>query len=201
LIEDTDAASETVTVWVSSAGLTGGGGVEAMRYMVDVMDELGLRANLKVVDGIDEYLGTVNAGDAQTYLLGWISGYPGAGDFIPPQFVCGAGANASGLCDESLDAAIDEALRLRATDPAAANAAWIEIEHRLVEDGVGALANFGSTYAFSARTENVQVHPQHRRGARLQPAARSWHVTTASPREGGPVAPKSGSRQGFAGRR
>ena len=70
MIEDTDAASETVTVWVSSAGLTGGGGVEAMRYVVDVMDELGLRANLKVVDGIDEYLGTVNAGDAQTYLLG-----------------------------------------------------------------------------------------------------------------------------------
>jgi hypothetical protein len=31
---------------------------------------------------------------------------------------------------------IDEAQRLQATDPAAANSAWIEIEHQLVEDAI-----------------------------------------------------------------
>lgn len=73
----------------------------------------------------------------------------------------GAGSNASGLCDERLDAAIDEAQRLQATDPAAANSAWIEIEHQLVEDAVWApVANLVSTYALSARTENIQDHPQ-----------------------------------------
>jgi peptide/nickel transport system substrate-binding protein len=159
LIEDSGAVGERVTVWVSGADLPGG--VEAMGYVVGVMDELGLRATLKTVDDLDEYGGAVYAGDAQTYLFGWLSVYPGAGDFIPPQFACGAPFNASGMCDKSLDAAIDEAQRLQATDPAAANSAWIEIEHRLVEDAVWApLANVGSTYAFSARTENVQVHPQ-----------------------------------------
>jgi peptide/nickel transport system substrate-binding protein len=159
LIEDAGAAGETVTIWVSTGGPPGA--VEAMRYVEEVMDGLGLRVRLKVVDDIDDYYGRVYAGDAQTYLLGWISSYPGAGDFIPPQFTCGAGANASGWCDERLDAAIDDALRLQATDPAAANAAWVEIDHRLVEDAVWApLANLGSTYAISARTENVQVHPQ-----------------------------------------
>ena len=160
LIEDAGAVGEKVTVWASSGDYLPGA-VETMRYVVEVMDELGLRASLKVVHAIEEYAGAVYAGDAQTYLFGWASGYPGAGDFIPPQFACGAGANASGLCDERLDAAIDEALRLQATDPAAANGAWIEIEHQLVEDAVWApLANLGFTYAFSARTENVQVHPQ-----------------------------------------
>lgn len=159
LIEDADAAGETVTIWVATGGLPAA--VEAARYVEEVMDGLGLRARLKVVDDIDDYYGGVYAGDAQTYLFGWISSYPGAGDFIPPQFTCGASGNASGLCDERLDAAIDDALRLQATDPAAANAAWVEIDHRLVEDAVWApLANSGSTYAISARTENVQVHPQ-----------------------------------------
>ena len=159
LIDDAGAVGERVTVWVSDADLPGG--VEAMRYVVEVMNELGLRADLKVVHSIDEYAGAVYGGEAQAFLFGWLAGYPGAGDFIPPQFRCGEGANAARLCDESIDAAIDEALRLQATDPAAANTTWIEIDHQLVEDAVWApLANLVVTQAVSARTENVQAHPQ-----------------------------------------
>ena len=78
-----------------------------------------------------------------------------------PSSGAGAPSTISGLCSESLDAAIDEAQRLQATDPAAANSAWIEIEHQLVEDAVWvSLTNPVSAYAFSARTENIQVHPQ-----------------------------------------
>jgi ABC-type transport system substrate-binding protein len=56
---------------------------------------------------------------------------------------------------------IDEAQRLQATDPAAANSARIEIEHQLVEDAIWVpLTNPVSTYAFSPRTENIQVNPQ-----------------------------------------
>jgi peptide/nickel transport system substrate-binding protein len=90
-----------------------------------------------------------------------LADYPGAGNFIDPQFRCGAFANASNLCSESLDSAIDEARRLQATDPAAANSAWMEIEHQLVRDAIWVpLTNPVSAYAFSARTENIQVHPQ-----------------------------------------
>jgi len=159
LIGDADVRGQRVTVWVSDAELPGR--VEAMRYVVEVMNELGLRAKLKIVHDLDTYVGAVYGGKAQAYLFGWVAGYPGAGDFIPPQFQCGSGANASGLCDDELGAAIDEAQRLQATDPADANTTWIEIEHRLVEDAVWApLANPIQTYAISGRTQNVQVHPQ-----------------------------------------
>jgi ABC-type transport system substrate-binding protein len=65
------------------------------------------------------------------------------------------------LCSDTLDAQIEQAQRLQATDPTASNSAWIEIEHQLVEDAAWApLTNLVSAYAFSARTENIQVHPQ-----------------------------------------
>jgi YVTN family beta-propeller protein len=158
-IENANTVGKKVEVWASPRDLPGA--VAVMRYVTKVMDGLGLRASLKIVKDFDEYGRAVYAGEAQTYLFGWVAGFPGAGDFIPPQFVCGAWANASGLCDARLDTAIERAQRLQATDLSAANRAWIQIEHRLVSDAVWApLGNFGATFAFSARTENVQVHPQ-----------------------------------------
>jgi len=84
-----------------------------------------------------------------------------AAKFADPQFRCGGFGNPSGLCSESLDAQVDDAQRLQATDPGAANRAWAEIEHQLVEDAIWApLTKPVSAYALSARTENVQIHPQ-----------------------------------------
>ncbi|MGH3118914.1 MAG: ABC transporter substrate-binding protein, partial [Gaiellales bacterium] len=64
--------------------------------------------------------------------------------------------------NRTLDARMDEALlRLQATDAGAANRAWTEIEHQLVKEGAQApLMNPVFTQAVSARTENVQFHPQ-----------------------------------------
>jgi peptide/nickel transport system substrate-binding protein len=166
LIEDADAIGDKVTVWVTDdPDVLLPGAVETAGYIVEVLNALDLRANLKIVHyGFGKYFGAINAGDAgkaQAYLSGWGSIYPSAYDFIDPQFRCGAFFNLSGLCSESLDAAIDEAQRLQVTDPAAANSAWIEIEHRLVEDAIWVpLTNQVSTYAFSARAENIQVNPK-----------------------------------------
>jgi peptide/nickel transport system substrate-binding protein len=163
LIEDADAIGAGVTALITdNPDVFAPGAVEAMDYIVEVLNELGLRATLKIVhDGFGKYFGAVNAGKAQAYLSGWGSIYPSAHDFIDPQFRCGAPFSISGLCSENLDAAIEDAQRLQATDPSAANGAWIEIEHRLVEEAIWVpLTNPVSTYAFSARTENIQVHPQ-----------------------------------------
>jgi peptide/nickel transport system substrate-binding protein len=165
LIEDADAIGDKVTVWVTdNPNVFSPGAVEAMDYIVEVLNELGLRATLKIVHyGFGKYYGATNTGKAQAYLSGWGSIYPSAHDFIDPQFRCGAPFNISGLCSKSLDAAIDEAQRLQAADPAAANSAWIEIEHQLVDEAIWVpLMNPVSTYAFSARTENIQVHSQWR---------------------------------------
>ena len=95
-------------------------------------------------------------------MSGWVADYPGAGNFIDPQFGCGAEVrNPSGWCERGLDAQVDEALLLYTTDPGAANRAWTEIEHRLVEQAAMApVTNPVTTHAVSARVENVQVHPQ-----------------------------------------
>jgi peptide/nickel transport system substrate-binding protein len=165
LIEDADAIGEKVTVWVNDDPEVGPvpprGRVEIARYVVEVLNVLGLRANLKILHHIGEYSRAIYAGEPQAYLFGWGADYPRAVNFLDTQFRCGSPYNASGFCDKSLEAAIDEAQRLQATDPGASNRAWIEIEHQLVEAAVWApTMNPLSAYAFSARTENIQFHPQ-----------------------------------------
>jgi peptide/nickel transport system substrate-binding protein len=168
LVRAAGAVGERVRVWTSddpSAFPPGVDGVETMSYVRDVLDDLGLRATLKVLP-VGRYFGTIFArlpapDPPHVYLGGWISDYPGGSDFIETQFSCGGGGNASGLCDRRLDERIAEAKALQAEDPAEANRAWTRIEHDLVMDAVWApLSNPIFTYAFSSRTQNVQIHPQ-----------------------------------------
>lgn len=159
LIERAGAVGQEVTVWVGSFDIPGA--PDVMGYVTEVLNELGLHAELKVVDRVEEYYPAILGGEAPIFMLGWVAGFPGAGDFIPPQFTCGAFANASGYCEPRVDAAIAAAQGLQSTDPAAANAAWTAIEHGLIEDAVWApLVNPVSPSVFSARTQNIQDHPQ-----------------------------------------
>ena len=54
LIEDAGAIGEKVTVWVADAHRSSPRLVEIMRYIVEVLNELGLRADLKIVGTIDQ---------------------------------------------------------------------------------------------------------------------------------------------------
>jgi peptide/nickel transport system substrate-binding protein len=164
LIEDAGAAGKEVAVWVMREDPFLGGPPPTMRYVTDVLNDIGLRAELTIKE-IDPYFGVIygqpHDNPPHIYLSGWATDYLGAANFIETQFRCGAGANASGYCSDRLDARIGEAKQLQVTDPAAANAAWIEIEHQLVREAVWApLTNPLTPYAFSSRVGNVQVHPQ-----------------------------------------
>jgi ABC-type transport system substrate-binding protein len=56
---------------------------------------------------------------------------------------------------------MDEAAALQVTDPGAANRAWGEIEHQLVDAAVQApITNPLFTHAVSDRAGNVQLNPQ-----------------------------------------
>ena len=173
LIEEAGAAGERVTVSVTDAGpgFLPSGSVETMRYITEVLNDLGLRATLDVEANGQAYFDAFYPPAAQAgtpehphlYMTGWFSDYPGAGNFIDPQFACGARgfANPSGWCNEALDAEMDEALLLLTTDPGAANRAWMEIEHQLIEDAaLVPLTNPVTTHAVSDRVGNVQVNPQ-----------------------------------------
>ncbi|MGL6279748.1 MAG: ABC transporter substrate-binding protein, partial [Gaiella sp.] len=156
------------------------GAVAAMRHVVDVLNEIGLRARLEVVSDVDTYVdaiyrscrgdyctgGSVSGGAGsiaypQVFLGGWFTDFPRASDFIEPQFRCGAPGNVTGYCNRRLDAAIDRAKTLSTTSPGAADRLWTAVEHQLVRDGVWApILNAVLATAYSERTGNVQVHPQ-----------------------------------------
>jgi peptide/nickel transport system substrate-binding protein len=72
LIKDADAIGEKVTVWVNDDPEVGpvppGGRVEIARYVVEVLNVLGLRANLKILHHIGEYSRAIYAGEPQAYL-------------------------------------------------------------------------------------------------------------------------------------
>jgi peptide/nickel transport system substrate-binding protein len=157
LMEEADAMGKRVTLWVSEAFPPQI--VEAMRYIVEALNELGMRADLKVVAD-PRFQEGLKTGEPQGFWLGWLPGYPSANEFLSPLFECGSSFNVTGACDEALDDQFEEARALQATDPAAANLKWTEIEHQLVEDAVWVpLANPVVNYSLSTRVGNVQVNP------------------------------------------
>ena len=109
LVEDAGADGEKVTVSVANSGLPDGA-VETMRYVTDVLNDLGVQAELEIersgpyFDAIYAPAGTPD--HPHVFVTGWISDYPGAGNWLGPQFYCGARgfANPSGWCDPALDA-------------------------------------------------------------------------------------------------
>jgi len=175
LIEEAGAAGTPVDLLVSDKGLPPGS-VGVMEHVRDVLVEIGLEPKLEIAHGANAYFPRIlpPAGDEpgtfagtprhpNVFLSGWIADYLGARNFIEPQFACGeAGfANGHGWCDETLNDRMDEASALQVTDPGAANRAWGEIEHQLVDAGVQApITNPLRTHAVSDRVENVQVHLQ-----------------------------------------
>ena len=102
-------------------------------------------------------------GTMQAYRAGWIADYPTASNFIHPKDLCSyfGWGKYSGFCSEPLNALYEDALRLQETDPAAAISAWTDLDRQLVEEAIVApVDNPVSTFAFSARVGNIQVHPQ-----------------------------------------
>jgi peptide/nickel transport system substrate-binding protein len=91
LIEDADAVGEKVTIWVMDRDPILPDPPRVMRYVAEVLNDLGLRADLKIVE-TDAYFSAVyqdtaragSPGHPQVYLSGWIQDYPGAGNFIQP---------------------------------------------------------------------------------------------------------------------
>lgn len=175
LIEEAGAAGTPVDVLVTDNGLPPGA-VDVMEYVRDVLAEIGLEPDLEITHSATTYFDRIlppAGGEPGTFagtprhpnvfLSGWLADYLGARNFIEPQFACGeAGfANGHGWCDETLSERMDEASALQVTDPGAANRAWAEIEHQLVDAAVQApITNPLRTHAVSDRAENVQVHLQ-----------------------------------------
>lgn len=174
LIEASGAAEARVQGLVSEVDLPSGA-VETMEYVVDVLGDLGMRVDLRVLKEEGAYFDAIippkglpgrpgSPAHPHVFLNGWLSEYPAAGDFIPPQFHCDelvGWFNGSGWCSKPIDAKMEDALQLSLAEPGEANRAWAAIDRELVDEAVSVpLTNPVYTHAISDRVENVQINPQ-----------------------------------------
>src|SRR5436190_11694122 len=112
-----------------------------MRYVTDVLQDLGFEPKVEFVRNLNAYFERINppvggqpgtqAGTPRhphVFMSGWGADFPAANDFITPQFACGdaGSANVFGWCDEALDERVQQTLLLNSTDPGAANREWSE---------------------------------------------------------------------------
>jgi peptide/nickel transport system substrate-binding protein len=98
----------------------------------------------------------------------WYQDYPAASDFINVLLGCpyfhpnsDASPNISGFCDRSVQAQIDQALKVGETDTAAANAMWAKIDQRVTDLGpIVTLFNPKLVDFVSKRVSGYEYNPQ-----------------------------------------
>jgi peptide/nickel transport system substrate-binding protein len=136
-------------------------------YTVSVLDRLGYRASLKVVDSsLPGPLGDSRA-RPQIGWFTWFNDYPAPSNTIEPLLSCRSFApgdpdqvNVAEFCDPRIDAQIRHAEALQTRDQTAAGDAWGRIDHRLVDRAPWVpLYNPRALTALSARVGNYQYHP------------------------------------------
>jgi peptide/nickel transport system substrate-binding protein len=131
-------------------------------YIVTVLEEIGLPAELTVLDGRE--FGAAAFDQERPMMSGlivWFPDYPLPSSFIEPNFACSSLANLPRFCDPALDERMQQALDLQTTDPAGAAAIWAELDAAITEQAPWApLITFNTTAFVSERVGSVQSHPQ-----------------------------------------
>jgi ABC-type transport system substrate-binding protein/DNA-binding SARP family transcriptional activator len=136
------------------------------RYIVSLLDQLGYRASLRITANFYPTLG-----DSRSHTqLGWFTwdqDYPGPADFITTLLSCGAfqpanpnNVNDAEFCSPKIDAEIQHASALEASDPGAASQAWSAIDRQLTDQAPWlAMYNPRLNIATSSSLGNYQYHP------------------------------------------
>ena len=148
-----------VTVWMPSAGVKQG------QFMVHLLESIGLRARLQVVDitkGIGVYFGKISDPDtrAQIGYTGWLADYPSVTGFMPPILSCPS-HNVSKFCDRAVDRLFERAEAAEAKNPAAATALWQRAERAVLRRAPLVPTDNGESVSFVAKhVGNFQYHPE-----------------------------------------
>jgi peptide/nickel transport system substrate-binding protein len=132
LVDLSGTTGTKVTVWASEEAYPAS--VPVGRYFRRLLQRLGYLTTLKVVS-VDRYFSALFGPPprAQIAFLLWTTDYATESGFLVPVLACNEGYNSTGFCDPAIDRRMEEAARLRATDPARAGDLWSKIEHDLVD--------------------------------------------------------------------
>jgi ABC-type transport system substrate-binding protein len=158
LVDASGTVGAKVTVWATDEDL-GGWGVPVGQHLVDLLDQLEYKAELKVVTA-DRYFSAIN--DPSQYVqmgyFAWGSDYLAESGFLLPLLCLPRGSDR--VCDPTIERRIEQATRTQLTDPAASHALWSDLEHDLVDRAPWVpLGNTINTVLASQRVENYQFHP------------------------------------------
>ena len=136
--------------------------------MSRALSTLGYRPSLHIIaDPARPYFDALYAptNRIQIGFMGWACRLPGSLRVhatalllrnVPPP-----GYNVSHFCDPVVERAMHRALALQASDPAAANAAWADVDRMITDRSPWlAYANPQDVYFVSERVGNVQINPQ-----------------------------------------
>jgi YVTN family beta-propeller protein len=99
----------------------------------------------------------------QAIPFAWVADYPAAADMIEPLFSCRSRweENPLRFCDAAVESAIEQALKLDATDTRTANDLWARVDRMIVDRAPAVpLFNMRRTEFVSARVANYQFNPQ-----------------------------------------
>jgi peptide/nickel transport system substrate-binding protein len=150
-----------VTVWSDD------GFADISRYFVKLLNSLGYKARLRNLGDLGKVLAFVNDSRNKAQMAAYyFYGSPSPSELTAPlrcrTFVPNSAdsLNTAQFCSRELEARIERALRLQATDPAAAGPAWAAVDRQIVDQApaISLLVPEGIDLV-STRVSNYQHHP------------------------------------------
>jgi peptide/nickel transport system substrate-binding protein len=132
LIKASGTRGMQVTVWSAEDF------VDVSRYFVKLLDSLGYHARLRIT-GPDFYRFVADSRNKAQLAAYFHQGSPSPSELTAPlrcrSFVPNSGdnQNTAQYCSRELEGKIERALRLQATDPAAAGPAWAAVDRHIVD--------------------------------------------------------------------
>jgi YVTN family beta-propeller protein len=139
------------------------------RYYERLLRQLGYRARMRIAPQNTDLLAYTadSRNRVQLGTTGWFADRLVTSNFFRPLFTCGAffpksaaNTNLFEYCNPRLDAKIEQATALQATDPARAAERWAEIDRMVVDQAVAVpWASARNTAVVSKRVGNYESHP------------------------------------------
>lgn len=138
-------------------------------YFVSLLNKLGYQASQKLLaPPVANPFASNSRNKVQMNLQVWYQDYPAASDFLNVLTGCGsfhpnsdANANFAEFCDLKIQAEMDRALSLQATDPGSANDVWSQVDRAVTDQAPEVVMYNPKTITFvSKRVQNFLYNPQ-----------------------------------------
>ena len=162
LVRASGTAGQSVTVWMP--GWLRYNNADGARYVASVLNRLGYRARYRV--HTDPYI--EDKLRIQVGFFAWGADYATTYSFVVKPLTCAAynpvkmyNTNIAEFCDPAIDAAIERAQSLQASDPGASSRLWAKVDRDIVDLAPWVpYANGLAPQLLSTRVGNYQYHPQ-----------------------------------------